>query len=57
MILNPVSYARAIEYGREIQRKDGQTTRTHGRGMVQQTVSELPQIAQRVVASLTRRVR
>lgn len=49
-ILNPVAYARSVEYGRSIKRKDGGTTEIEGKGMVRQTVAELPQIASRVVA-------
>lgn len=53
-IVNPVVYARAIEYGREIEKKDGTTVRTNGAAMVQQTINELPVIAEEVVKNLTR---
>jgi len=52
VVVNPVIYARAIEYGRDIERKDGETTHVTGAGMVTQTVAELPEIARRA----TRRV-
>jgi hypothetical protein len=48
-IVNPVRYARSIEAGRQVQRADGSITHVHGRGMVQQTVAEIPSIAQKAV--------
>ena len=51
-IVNPVVYARAIEYGREIEKKDGTTATTPGRGMMAQTAAEVPQIARAVVAAI-----
>ena len=53
VITNPVPYARAVEYGRQIQRKDGGITHIQGRGMLQQTISEMPQIAERAVRRVT----
>lgn len=47
-IVNPVAYARAVEYGRTVPSKDGMRT-IPGRGMVQQTIAEMPSIAERVV--------
>lgn len=51
-IVNPVVYARAVEYGREIERADGSTTTTQGRGMAAQTIAEAPAIAQAVVQAI-----
>jgi outer membrane lipoprotein SlyB len=48
-IVNPVRYARSIEAGRQVERADGSVTHVPGRGMVAQTVSEIPTIAQRAV--------
>jgi hypothetical protein len=53
-IVNPVVYARAIEFGRTGERKDGTTWVQEGRGMVQQTLTELPQIADRVAKALSK---
>lgn len=44
-IVNPVIYARAVEYGREIEKKDGTTTTVAGAGMAAQTVLEVPEMA------------
>lgn len=54
-IVNPVVYARAIEYGREIEKADGTTVRTNGAAMVQQTMAEIPTIAEAVVRNITGR--
>jgi len=54
VILNPVVYARRVEAGWEIQRKDGGTTKVEGRGMMAQTVSELPRIADAALARIAR---
>lgn len=53
-IVNPVSYARPVEYGYTITLKDGGTRQFEGRHMAQQTVLELPQIAERVVRDMGR---
>lgn len=52
VILNPVIYARAVNYGREYHRKDGGVTRTQGRAMVQQTIAEMDTIAERALRRL-----
>ena len=52
-IVNPVIYARPVEYGREIERQDGNTTSVSGAGMVAQTVAEIPTIAEAVVTAIT----
>jgi len=54
-VVNPTSYARDIEFGRQIQRADGTVTRTKGAAMAQQTVAEMPEIAARAVAPFVRR--
>ncbi len=54
-IVNPVQYARAIEYGFVGQNKSGKYVNRPGRGMVAQTITELPQIADRVVNEIKRR--
>ena len=51
-VVNPVPYARRIEYGFAGKDSLGRTFNTRGRGMVQQTVAEMPQIARRVVEEL-----
>lgn len=53
-IVNPVRYARAIESGRQVERADGSITQVPGRGMVAQTVAEMPVIAERAVGRITR---
>lgn len=53
-LLNPVSYARAVEYGRHGTRKDGSTYEVPGKGMMQQTIAELPQIAQAAADRIAR---
>lgn len=45
VILNPVSYARAVEYGRQVQLKEGGYKQTEGRFMLTRTIEELPAIA------------
>jgi hypothetical protein len=55
VIVNPVVYARAVEYGREIERKDGSTSTTPARGMAAQTVAEIPALAKAVVQAITGR--
>lgn len=47
-IVNPVIYARRIEFGFTGQDAKGRSYSQPGRGMVQQVVTELPGIAQRV---------
>lgn len=54
VILNPVVYARRVETGWTIQRKDGGVTTIEGRGMVAQTVAELPRIADGALARIVR---
>lgn len=49
-IVNPVIYARPIEYGRQVKGEDGEAVHREGAGMVQQTVAELPAIAAAAVA-------
>ncbi len=49
-IYNNVEYAAPVEYGRSGTRKDGSSYHVEGRGMMAQTVAELPAIAGRVVA-------
>lgn len=51
-ILNPVAYARRIEYGFSGKDRAGRTVDQPGRGMVRQTVAEMPQIADRALARL-----
>lgn len=51
-VVNPVSYARSVEFGWTIHRKDGEERRVEGRHMALRTVMELPQIADRVIADL-----
>lgn len=51
-IVNPVSYAAAIEFGREIHLKDGNTKHIAGRAMVQQTMAEIEDIAREAIAKL-----
>lgn len=52
LIINPVIYARAVEFGRVIQKNDGSEVHTHASGMVAQTVNEMPQIAERALSRL-----
>ena len=54
-IVNPVAYAAPIEFGREIQKKDGSITHVPGRGMVQQTMADLPRIAAQAIADLEKK--
>lgn len=54
-IVNPVVYARAIEYGREIEKKDGTTVSLKGHGMVAQTIAEIPEIAKAQVKAMNQR--
>jgi hypothetical protein len=51
-IVNPVAYARPVEYGYTIKLKDGGTRQVEGRHMAQQTILELPRIAEDVVRQL-----
>jgi hypothetical protein len=51
-IVNPVSYARPVEYGWTVQAKGGDH-RVDGRHMALQTVLELPTIAASVIADLS----
>jgi hypothetical protein len=48
-IVNPVVYARRIEYGFVGEDSAGRHYNQAGRGMLQQTVQELPQIAEQAV--------
>ncbi len=48
-IVNPVAHARTVEYGGTDTHGDGTFRVRQGQGMVRQTVTELPQIAGRVV--------
>lgn len=48
-IVNPVRYARRIEYGFYGEDALGRTYNVEGRHMAEQTVTELPGIAQRVL--------
>lgn len=54
VIVNPTSYARAIEYGRQVRGQDGAIRHMAGRGMMQQTIAEMPQIAAMAVAPFVR---
>ena len=54
-VVNPTVYARAVEYGRAIEKKDGTTVHVPGRGMLTQTVAELPEIAEQVIADVAGR--
>lgn len=47
-IVNPVVYARRVEFGFVGEDSKGRSYNQPGRGMVQQTVTELPSIARRV---------
>jgi hypothetical protein len=51
-IVNPVQYARRIEYGFVGTDALGRYYNQPGRGMMQQTIKELPQIARQVVAEV-----
>jgi hypothetical protein len=51
-IVNPVKYARRMEYGFTSTTKDGETKIHPGRGMVQQTLLEMPKISERVLRNL-----
>lgn len=53
-IMNPVKYARRIEYGFSGRDARGVMQDQKGRGMVQKTVSELPAIAAKAVDRLAR---
>lgn len=55
-IVNPTSYARAIEYGRQAAGGDGMRRHIPGRGMMQQTIAEMPGIAARAVAPFAQAV-
>lgn len=52
VISNPVQYARRIEYGFVGTDERGRVQNQQGRGMVQQTVAELPAIADGVIKRL-----
>jgi Bacteriophage HK97-gp10, putative tail-component len=54
VISNPVRYARRIEYGFQGVSPSGKNINQPGRGMVQQTVAEIPAIAERVVRRFSR---
>ena len=53
-IVNPVVYARRIEYGFRGEDGNGRSVEQQGRGMVRQTVAEMPAIAERAVGRLPR---
>lgn len=53
-IVNPTSYARDVEFGRQIEHADGRITHTKPAGMAQQTVAEMPEVAARAVAPFVR---
>lgn len=52
IILNPVKYARRVEFGFIGEDSKGRAFSQQGRGMVQQTVKEIPRLAQ----AATRRI-
>lgn len=52
-ILNPVVYARRIEYGFVGEDSLGRRYNQPGRGMVQQVLAELPEIAESAVVSVS----
>jgi hypothetical protein len=52
ILLNPVAYARRIEYGFVGQDSLGRRFNQPGRGMAQQTMAEIPSIAERVLADM-----
>ncbi len=52
VIVNPVKYAPRIEFGFAGEDKNGRSIHTEGRHMVQQTVTEIPAIAEQVVRDL-----
>lgn len=54
MITNAVAYAKRVEGGWSIERKDGGVTQVQGRGMMAQTISELPRIADAALARIVR---
>lgn len=51
-IVNPVPYARRVEYGFHGVDAAGRAYNHQGRGMVQQTIAELPEITSRVVEEI-----
>lgn len=51
-IVNPVTYARRVEYGFHGKDSLGRTYHQIGRGMVTQTIAEMPQIAARVLSEM-----
>lgn len=53
-IINPVVYAKRIEFGFNGTDSLGRNYHYHGRGMMQQTIVELPALAQGVVNDLNR---
>jgi hypothetical protein len=56
LIMNPAVYARRVEFGFVGQDSRGRFYNQPGRGMMQQTITEMPQIAQRAVQRITRGV-
>ncbi len=48
--MNPVSYARRIEYGFQGTDAKGRTYHQEGRHMLQQTFTEMPEIARKALA-------
>ena len=53
MIVNPTVYARRIEFGYTGEDSLGRYFNQPGRHMMQQTISEMPQIAQRALARVS----
>lgn len=53
LVVNPVAYARRVEFGFVGQDSLGRYYNQQGRGMVQQTVTEVPQIARNAVNRVT----
>jgi hypothetical protein len=49
-VLNPVVYARRVEFGFVGEDSLGRKYNQRGRGMVQQTVAEMPRLSERAVA-------
>ena len=54
-IVNPVAYARPVEFGHARVLKDGSTRHVEGRHMAARAVAELPALAERVVRDVASR--
>jgi hypothetical protein len=52
LIVNPVAYARRIEFGFVGEDSRGRRFSQQGRGMMQQTIAEIPVLAERVLAQM-----